>query len=250
MNKSRLILLGVAAIAGGGAFFMVATGDEPVIEQVAQVVPQERGPEMVRVLIADQTFARGDRIDPAATEWLKYPAENVPAHFVTDENQAFYDSLGTLRARTTIYEGEPIIAAKTVAQGDKSMMAALLTPGMRAVSANISGVQASAGFVLPGDVVDVTTTRKIGDQMVTQTAFTGLRVIAIDQNIQQEGGPKALGGASVTFELRPDQVEDFLTERASGGLNLVLRSIFDAAVPDAPSTDIIVLRYGSVGGGS
>ena len=250
MNKSRLILLGVAAIAGGGAFFMVATGDEPLAEQVAQVVPQERGPEMVRVLIADQTFARGDRIDPAATEWLKYPAENVPAHFITDDNEAFYNGLSGLRARTTIYEGEPIIAAKTVAQGDHGMMAALLTPGMRAVSANISGAQTSAGFVLPGDVVDVTTTRKVGEETVTQTVFTGLRVIAIDQNIQQEGGAKAMAGATVTFELRPDQVEDFVTERAGGSMNLVLRSIFDAAVPEAPSTDIVVLRYGAAGGGS
>ena len=39
MNKSRLILLGVAAIAGGGAFFMVATGDEPIVQQVTQVGP-------------------------------------------------------------------------------------------------------------------------------------------------------------------------------------------------------------------
>ena len=248
MNKSRLILLGVAAVAGGGAFFMVATGDEPVAEQVAQVVPVERGPEMVRVLVADQTFGRGDRIDPAATEYIKFPLDNLPEHFITEDDEAFYASLGSLRARTTIYEGEPIIAAKTVAQGDKGLMAALLTPGMRAVTASIGGEATQAGFVLPGDVVDVLSTANRGGEQTTKTVFEGLRVIAINQSLQQEGGPRAIQGTSVTFEVRPDQVEAFLTERSRGQLTLVLRSIFDAAVPDAPSSDIVVLRYGASAG--
>lgn len=245
MNKSRLILLGVALVAGGGAFFMVATGDKPVAEQVAQVVPQERGPKMVRVLVADQAFNRGDRIDPAATAWVKWPEDSVPEHVVTDADEAFYDSLGSRRARTTIYDGEPIIAAKTVAQGDKGMMAALLTPGMRAVSASIGGDATSSGFVLPGDVVDVMVTTGRGDARRTETAFTGVRVIAIDNQIQEEAGPNAITGASVTFELRPDQVQEFITLREAAEMTLVLRSIFDAAVPEVPSSDIIVMRYGA-----
>ena len=249
MNKSRLILLGVALVAGGGTFAMLATGDAPVAEQVAQVVPVDKGPEMVRVLIADQTFARGDRIDPAATEWMKYPADSLPEHFITEDDEAFYASLGTLRARTTIYEREPIIAAKTVAQGDKGMMAALLSPGMRAVTADIGGSATQAGFVLPGDVVDVLSTGDRNGQQVTETSFSGLRVIAIDQTIQEEGGPKAINGATVTFELRPDQVEAFIAERERARLTLVLRSIFDANVPDVPSSDIVVLRYGANGAG-
>ena len=245
MNKNRLILLGVAMAAGGGAFFLVATGDDPAPEQVAQIVPEDKGPEMVRVLVADTAFRRGDRIDPAATAWVKWPAENLPEHVITEEDEAFYESLGQRRARTTIYDGEPIIEAKTVAQGDKGMMAALLSPGMRAVTASISGDATSAGFVLPGDVVDVLATGGRGEARETDVAFSGLRVIAIDNTIQEEGGPKAINGSSVTFEVRPDQVEAFITLRETAQLTLVLRSIFDAEVPDVPSSDIIVMRYGA-----
>lgn len=246
MNKSRLILLAVAAVAGGGAFFMVATGDDDnaATQIVEQVVPEARGPETVRVLVADRAFSRGDRIDPAATAWVKWPADDLPPYLITEENEAFYETLPTLRARTTIYENEPIIAAKTVAQGDKGMMAALLSPGMRAVSAPISGHSASSGFVLPGDTVDVLATSRQGNGQVTETAFSGLRVIAIDQSIQEEGNPKTIQGGTVTFELRPDQVEDFVTVRTNATLTLVLRSIFDAEVPDVPSAEIVVLRYG------
>ena len=246
MNKNRLILLGVAAVAGGGAFFMVATGEDPVAQQVVQqVVPKEKGPSMVRVLVADRTFSRGDRLDAAATAWVKWPEDAVPEHVKTDADEGFYDSLNTLRARTTIYEGEPIIEAKTVAQGDKGMMAALLTPGMRAVSAAISGEAASSGFVLPGDIVDVLATTGRGGGQVTTTAFDGLRVIAIDNTIREEGGGKSISGNLVTFELRPDQVEEFVAVREAAELNLVLRSIFDAAVPDVPDAEVIVLRYGA-----
>ena len=245
MNKSRLILLGVAMVAGGGAFFMVASGDTPVAEQVAQVVPKERGPEMVRVLVADQAFGRGDWIDPVATAWVEWPLESVPEHVVTEEDEAFFEELSQRRARTDIYEGEPIIAAKTVKQGDKGMMAALLSPGMRAVTASIGGEATTSGFVLPGDVVDVMITTGRGDDRATTVAFTGLRVLAIDNTIRQEGGPKSIGGSAVTFEVRPDQVEDFITLRESADMTLVLRSIFDAAVPDVPASEVVILRYGA-----
>lgn len=247
MNKSRLILLGVALVAGGGAFFMVATGDEPVSEQVAQIVPKERGPAMVRVLVSDVIVERGERIDPAATAWVKWPEDSLPAHVITEADEAFYDSLSGLRARTTIYEGEPIIKEKTVAQGDRGLMSALLTPGMRAVSAQISGEATSSGFVLPGDRVDVMVTSGRGGVSSTELAFANVRVIAIDNEITEEGGGKAILGTSVTFELRPDQVREFITLRESTALTLVLRSIFDAAVPEVPSSEIIVLRYGAEG---
>ena len=247
MNKSRLILLGVAAVAGGGAFFMVATGgeDSGPAQIVEQVVPASKGPETVRVLVADRTFSRGDRIDPAATAWIDWPEDAVPDHVVTEEDEAFYASLTGLRARTTIYENEPIIAAKTVAQGDKGMMAALLTPGMRAVSARLSGADASSGFVLPGDRVDVLVTEGKGEARTTETAFSGVRIIAIDQQVQEEGTPGSISGSEVTLELRPDQVEEFVEARSRGELTLVLRSIFDGAVPDVPAAEVVVLRYGA-----
>lgn len=253
MNKGRLILLGVALVAGGGAFFMVASGgDGPVAAQ--NVIPQKEEAPTVRVLVADTTFERGAPLDSTMTAWVSWPEESVPAHVVTEEDEAFYDDLDRMRARTTIYEGEPIIAAKTIKQGDRSLMAALLTPGMKAVSVKIKGQAAVSGFVLPGDRVDVVMTTnlpedgprgKFFEDQATMTMFENVKVIAINNAVAEEGGPNAIVTSEVTLEMRPDQIEDFVDIREGGDLTLVLRSMFDGEVAEeAPKNEIIVMRYG------
>lgn len=247
MKKGRLLLLGVALLAGGGAFFLVAMGgneEEPA--PITQIIPQATDKKTVRVLVADTTFARGAQIDPAATTWAKWPEDVVPDHVITEADEAFYESLSGRRARTTIYEGEPIIRAKTVEQGDKGAMAALLTPGMRAVSASITGDATASGFVLPGDRVDVMRTGDVDGETATRVILSDVRVIAIDTTLQTEGGPVALGGSRVTFELKPPQVSPFIQARETGTLTLVLRSLFEGEVPtdDMHADEVIVLRYG------
>nr|WP_281373744.1 Flp pilus assembly protein CpaB [Parvularcula dongshanensis] len=239
--------MGVAVITGGGAFFMVATGGKDKAGSVQAAIPQAKQMETVRVLVADQTFERGTAIDPALTTWLKWPADSVPPHLITEDDEEFYESLSSRRARTTIHEGEPIIEAKTVQQGDSGLMAALLTPGMRAISANLSGDSTTSGFVLPGDRVDIIATGREGAETVTQTILSNVRVIAIDQTLREEGGPNSIKGSSVTFELSPSEVRPFLVAREGKALTLVLRSMFDGEVQERKnesSSEVIVLRYG------
>ena len=244
MNKGRLILLLVALVAGGGAFFLVAAGGGGGDTPMAQVIPQQKEAPTVRVLVADVTFERGALLSQETTAWVKWPADEVPEHVVTEENEAFYAEIGSKRARTTIYEGEPIIPAKIVGQGDRGVMAALLTPGMRAVTVELPPMDTAAGFVVPGDRVDVLTLTPDGS---VRTAYTDVRVIAIDNVIREENGPLAIQGALVTFELPPSEVARFIALRQSARMSLVLRSLFegDAPVEDAaPRGEIIVMRYG------
>ena len=248
MNKGRLILLGVALVAGGGAFFLVASGggDEAPI---TQVIPSQKEAATVRVLVADATFERGAPLNQEQTAWVKWPADEVPAHVITEENEAFYAALPGKRARTTIYEGEPIIPAKIVGQGDRGVMAALLTPGMRAVSVAVPPVDAAAGFVLPGDRVDILAT----SDGQTRTVYSSVRVIAIDNTIRQENGPLAIKGGSVTVELPPSEVQRFVGIRQTARMTMVLRSMFEEGsglrgegeeAPAPPRSEIIVMRYG------
>ena len=240
MNKGRLILLGIALVAGGGAFALVASGGEDGPAPIAQVIPTQKEAPSVRVLVADATFERGDRLTQEQTAWIKWPADTVPDHVVTEDDEAFYAALSKTRARTTIYEGEPIIPAKIVEQGDRSALAALLTPGMRAVSADMPPSEAAAGFVLPGDRVDIMATTNEG----TRTAYTDVRVIAIDNTIREEGSPLAMRGSTVTFELPPSEVARFVRLRASSRLTLSLRSMFEGPQAEAaPRGEIIVMRY-------
>ena len=245
MNKGRLILLGVALVAGGGAFALVASGGDEAAP-IAQVIPTQKEAPSVRVLVADTTFSRGDRLTQEETSWVKWPADMVPDHVITEEDEAFFAELTGKRARTTIYEGEPIIPAKIVGQGDRSVMAALLTPGMRAVSVDLPATASAAGFVLPGDRVDVIATTNEG----SRTAYTDVRVIAIDNTIGEEGGPLAIQGSTVTFELSPSEVQRFVALRANAQLTLALRSMFEGPGDgDAPRGEIIVMRYTQGRGG-
>lgn len=242
MDKGRLILLGVAVAAGAGAFFIAARDGGDAADAVPAPV-QERA--SVRVLVADVTFLRGQIVDPAFTTWVKWPKDQVPEHLVTEDDQAFYEELPSLRAKTTIYEGEPIIKAKTAAQGDRGLLAALLTPGMRAVSAAIAGQATSSGFVMPGDRVDILGT--FGG--ATEPVLENVKVLAIDNIVGNDGETGDQGfilGRTVTFELAPAEVELFLDARENGTLTLALRSLAEGEAEAAgmPTGEVIVLRYG------
>lgn len=253
MNAGKIVLLGIALLAGGAAFFLVASGED-VPEPVTQIVPQVQEIETVRVLVSDSDFNRGQRIDPAATKWVKWPKKGLPEYFITEENQEFYNSLGDTLARTTIVVGEPITEQKLIRSDSKSMMAALLTPGMRAVSLDVTSRQAASGFILPGDRVDLFVTAegrsKDRDEKVTKTVLllSDVRVIAVDQNTA-EGGEGAIVGRTITLELKPSQVEMFLSARESATLSLALRSVFQPAdaeelQQEVKPADVVVVRYG------
>ena len=248
MNTGRIILLGVALVAGGGAFFLVSSGNQP--EVITQVVPDQDRVETVRVLVSDKELARGERLDPAATKWVKWPKKGLPEFLVTDENQEFFDTLDTALAKTEIAIGEPITEAKVVRPGSRGMMAALLTPGMRAVTMDVSSRQAAAGFVLPGDRVDVYSTYEDPSKgtLVSKVMYPNIRVLAVDQ-ITDQNSEGAIISRTVTLEMAPSQLPKFLSAREEGTLNLILRSVFQPENPDellqeTEPAEVVVIRYG------
>jgi pilus assembly protein CpaB len=118
-------------------------------------------------------------------------------------------------------------------------MAAILPTGMRAVSTQISPETGAGGFILPNDRVDVILTRrdkdidKSGDGRVSETVLTNIRVLAIDQNVEEKNGQKVVVGKTATLELTPAQVETLTVSQQLGTLSLALRSITDASKDDS-----------------
>jgi pilus assembly protein CpaB len=104
---------------------------------------------------------------------------------------------------------------------------------MRAVSTQISPETGAGGFILPNDRVDVIVTRRnaektAGDDQTSETVLTNIRVLAIDQNVEEKGGQKVVVGKTATLELKPEQAETLARARQSGTLSLALRSLVDA----------------------
>ena len=153
----------------------------------------------------------------------------------TDRPNAPEDLSGSI-ARGTFSAGEPIQEAKLIKANGSGYMAAVLPKGMRAISIEILPETAAAGFILPGDHVDVLLSRidkmasKISgyDIHVSETILRNVRVLAIDQTVEEKNGQKVVVGKTATLELAPRQTELLALGRQKGTLSLVLRSIVDA----------------------
>jgi pilus assembly protein CpaB len=115
-------------------------------------------------------------------------------------------------------------------------MAAILPSGMRAVSTRISPETGAGGFILPNDHVDVILTRDGKGVQNSETILRDIRVLAIDQTVQEKNGQKVVVGKTATLELSPRAVETLALSQKLGTLSLALRSISDVR-NDKPKTD-------------
>jgi pilus assembly protein CpaB len=131
---------------------------------------------------------------------------------------------------------------------------------MRAVSTQISPETGAGGFILPNDHVDVILTRRdknaekaTGTEVqVSETILANVRVLAIDQNVEEKNGQKVVVGKTATLELSQRQAETLALSHQLGTLSLALRSITDSQSdkpkiedePDSRRNGVNVVRFG------
>jgi pilus assembly protein CpaB len=232
MNAVRIAILAAAAIAAIAVAFFVRqamTGNEA--PQVVEA-PQER--PAVRILAARNDLATGARVGAADFYWQAWPDEAVaPGYVVEGRGQGIEDFAGSV-VRAPISQGEPITGRRLVQPGDAGFMAAVLTPGMRAVAVPISAERGAGGFILPNDRVDVivsfeeeSESRRGGRSFVARTIVENARVLAIDQTFGDGDGEEVVLGETATLELTPDQARAVSLAVARGEVHLVLRSLTD-----------------------
>lgn len=243
MNVTRIAVLAVALIAGAGALFLVLGARPNAPVQVVEAMKEKT----VRVLVSDKDFQRGDRLAVEALKWIDWPEKSVSELYISESSGQTPDDLKDAVARTLIVKGEPIIEAKIVRSGSAGLMAAILTPGMRAVTQRVSPETASGGFILPGDRVDVLYTDGSGGGSRTKTIFENVRVLAVNAIFGDNPEGAYLEGVNMTLEFAPEDAEAFITARSNGTLSLVLRSVFkpEGDVEQSKrSSDVTVIRYG------
>ena len=250
MDTKRLILiagLGVAAIVVFTQAKKLGTPPPVLPVQVAEPVIQKV--EYVKVLVAAQNLPLGSRLNESAIEWKQWPAEAVSPAFISSDLRPSADAeLLNSIVRSPLVEGEPINEGKLVKAGDSGVMAALLRPGMRAVTTRISVDTAAGGFIQPGDRVDLILTQAVqrsrndGTQNTNQrvyisdTIFENVHVLAIDQTFSTtaESGATKIG-STATFEMSQGDSELLQQAVAKGDLTLTLRGIRNSRVK-APTT--------------
>jgi pilus assembly protein CpaB len=232
MNTSRLIVLGIAAVAAGGAAFlargMLGGGTEKATASIPPPVATEG------VLVAATDLAPGRLLTPDEVRWQKWPKNSVDPSFMTEQTTPDISAAlkGTV-VRAPMVAGEPLTATKVVHADPASAMAAALEPGMRAVSITVSITSVAGGFIKPNDRVDLVLTSQIpgGDRHFrSSTILKDVRVLAIDQASDAKDTNKPVSDVkTVTLELAPDQAEHVARAQASGTLSLALRSLIEHA---------------------
>ncbi len=258
MKPARLVILGIAALAGIGAFLLILSGSKPP-EPVKVAVPAPP-PPMDQVLVASQDIPFGDTIAPGDLRWQSWPKNSAPAGVIlqSKDPDGANEFEGWL-VRNRLGQGEPVYRDRIIQPGKSGFLAALLPQGMRAIAIAIDsqGGTTAGNFILPGDHVDVIHTFRDddvarangGDGMVSETLLHNVRVLAIGENIQKPGKEPVIGGSNATLELSPKQVEQIILAQKVGQLSLSLRSMADSnttASGDASDKDMnfTIVRYG------
>lgn len=200
---------------------------------------------MTSVVVAALPIERGADLTPAMLKVVSYTRDAVPAG-------AFHtvDQLTGKTAQRSMVANEPVLSAKLSGAGGGANLSGVLDPGMRAVSVRSSDVAGVGGFVLPGDRVDVLTTRTVGvgdaASTVTQVLAENALVLGVDQSSDQEAD-KPVVAKAVTIEVTPDQAQAISLGQIVGQVSLTLRQISDHSALGRKATTVADL--GNFGAG-
>src|SRR3954467_6776779 len=188
-----------------------------------------------KVLVAKKALPVGTIIDPDSFTFQPWPKELMQGAYYVEGQPDTKNLAGTV-VRYAIAAGQPVTRGSLVGPQDRGFLAAALGPGMRAITVPVNASTGVAGFVFPGDHVDMVLTQQVeggGDGpslKVSETIVRNLRVLATDQRItdkDKDGKIEVKTFANVTLEVTPKIAEKIAVAQSLGTLSLSLRSIAD-----------------------
>ncbi len=183
------------------------------------------------VVLAAFDLPIATRLDPAQLVEVRWPRQHVP--------EGTYHNISEVAGRTlrvAMLKGEAVLRSRLANEKDGQGMAALLEPGLRAITVRVDAVVGVAGFVKPGDYVDLVSVMtpdeeskkklKIEANMVSKIVLQGVRVIAVGEHLDS-GGRQPVKVSVVTFAVTPQETEIIALATKHGTLQLILRSPVD-----------------------
>ncbi len=191
-----------------------------------------------KVLVAKKALPVGTIIDADSFSYQPWPKELMQAaYYVDGQPEGDARSLMGMVVRYPVTAGQPVTRGSLVGPKDRGFLAAALGPGMRAVTVPVNTSTGVAGFVFPGDHIDLVLTQTVeggGDGpalKVSETIVRNLRVLATDQRISEkddEGKTEVKTFTNVTLEATPRIAEKVAVSQSMGTLSLSLRSLSDS----------------------
>lgn len=253
--RIRAVVFLVAAIAAGvAAVFLV----KAYLDQVRRTAPPAPI-DTVEVVIARADVALGQRLGPTDVALVTWPAAHVPTGAYRRVEQVVGQT-----ARQALVAGEPLLPTRIVTGAQGEGLASLLEPGTRAMAVKVDQVVGIAGFVQPGDRVDVIATLPTDDETkevldteamkMSKTILEDIRVLAVGEHLDT-GGTKPIKVQVVTLGVFPEDAERLALASQHGTIQLTMRARLDHVevattgitplellAPDPGATPIVVPR--------
>ncbi len=236
----RRIILPIVALLMAGTATFAARGWLERGEGARSVTEPAKVEAAKAVLVAAADLAVGSFVQPDSLRWQDWPDVTVPASYLMRGESDEAALVGAV-VRQPLAIGQPVTASAVVKPGDRGFLAAVLEPGMRAISVPIDEAAGNAGLVVPGDHVDLILTQTInaegdpaGARRVSETVLEDLRVIAVGRRISSAEVEEKQAARTATLEANPAAVEKVALLAELGKLSLSLRSLAQEDT-DAPA---------------
>lgn len=223
MNRRNAVIIGAAALLGLLAVYL-ANAWFSGVEQRQAVAAKEQ--QLVRIAVAAQDMEFGTPLNSDNVQLASWPADSVPQGAYRDADVPRLISTRNVAIRP-IARGEPILLSRI---SERAVLSANIPEGMRAVTVPVDAVSGVAGFVTPGDVVDVLLTRQIpgegasGDDKMTTLILESVPVLAIDLRADEQNA-EAAEGKTATLQANPRDAQKLVLATQVGRLSLALRNI-------------------------
>ena len=250
MRARAILLATVALVAAGTAAWGARHFLASERAAIAAARPQLAAPPRAqRVLVARTDLPAGTIVQTKHLRWQAWPDATMPEGWYI-EGKATPDQLAGTVVRGLVAAGEPVAASRLVHPGEQGFLAAVLAPGLRAVSVSVNATSGIAGFVFPGDRVDLILSHGVEREggngrlrRASETVLSDVRVLAVDQSTD-DAAAKASPAKTVTLEVSPKDAEKVTLVADLGRLSLSLRSLArdedgetpQRVAPDAPHT--------------
>ena len=211
IRKRGLVLISFSLVLGFGAA-VVARGwvtDQSDLDKA----------DTVTVVAAAIGIPFGSKVEERHLKLIEMPKNSAPpGSFSLTE-----DVISKVTTQP-IVSGEILMQVRFVEQGEGSTLAALVDKNMRAVTIRVDDVIGVAGFLLPGNRVDVVAARKENRRAITTTILRNIEVLAVDQQASTDDSNEPLIVRAVTLQVTPEQAEILVKGREEGSIQLTLRN--------------------------
>ncbi len=252
--RSRLYIMLPAAIGFG--LVAIKAGRQWIDRQVEERIrsASENAPAaavrpasaLATIVVATARLKFGAELTPDVLREIPWPAGSMPrgafSHVVELRDQE-----GKRFALSTIEEGEAILESRITGPGQRAQLAAVLEEGKKAVTVRVDDVAGVAGFILPGDRVDVLLMRTQDKGGATSDVLLqNLKVLAIDQLIDDRSSKPSIAH-TVTFEVSIEEAQRLAVAQNVGGLTLALRPVGEEKAERTKRVTVADLLTGASG---